>query len=154
MTTWVPHGMLRFRQLRLQFIAEIGVAGDDHVARGDLAARGADHRRAGVCWMRVTGDCSYTRPPFRRMASASPDGKVQRVNMAAAVVEQGADVAVAVHFATNGLSVQQLQLGVAVALPVGFLLFQGFPAVYGSSPRTGRPGGNRTGSDTAGCVRG
>ena len=46
--------------------------------------------------------------------------------MAAAVVEQGADVAVAVHFATNGLSVQQLQLGVAVALPVGFLLFQGF----------------------------
>ena len=46
------------------------------------------------------------------------------MNMAAAVVEQGADVAVAVHFATNRLSVQQLQLRVAVALPVGFLFFQ------------------------------
>ncbi len=48
MTTWVPHGMLRFASSWLQFIAEIGVAGDDHVARGDRAARGADHRRAGV----------------------------------------------------------------------------------------------------------
>ncbi len=48
------------------------------------------------------------------------------MNMAAAVVEQGADVAVAVYFATNGMAVEQLQLGIAVALPVGFLLFQRF----------------------------
>jgi hypothetical protein len=31
-----------------------------------------------------------------------------------------------VYFATNGMAVEQLQLGIAVALPVGFLLFQRF----------------------------
>lgn len=86
------------------------------------AARGADHRRAGVL---DAGDRRLLIHPAAVQANGIrfADGEVQRVNMAAAVVEQGADVAVTVHFATNGLSVQQLQLGVAVALPVGFLLF-------------------------------
>ena len=46
------------------------------------------------------------------------------MNMAAAVVQQGTGVAVAVHFAANGAGIQQLQLGIAVALPVRLLLFQ------------------------------
>ncbi|SBM14103.1 Uncharacterised protein [Klebsiella oxytoca] len=48
------------------------------------------------------------------------------MDMAAAAIQQGAGVAVAVDFAANSAGIQQLQLGIAVALPVGFLLFQSF----------------------------
>ena len=54
------------------------------------------------------------------------DGQIQGMNMTTAMIEQGADITIAVDLTADGIGIQQLQLVVTVALPVGFLLFQSF----------------------------
>ena len=46
------------------------------------------------------------------------------MNMPTAVIQQRTSVAIAGYFTANGVSVQQLQLFIAVAFPVLFLLFE------------------------------
>ncbi|MNY07037.1 hypothetical protein D3C86_1398210 [compost metagenome] len=46
------------------------------------------------------------------------------MDMSAAVVEQSADVVVAGYHPTDSLTIEQFQLGVAVALPQSLLCFQ------------------------------
>ena len=46
------------------------------------------------------------------------------MNMPTAVIQQRTSVAIAGYFTANGVSIQQLQLFIAVAFPVLFLLFE------------------------------
>ena len=50
--------------------------------------------------------------------------QVERMDVAAAVIEQRADVAIAGNFLAYPIRIEQLELGIAVAFPVAFLLDQ------------------------------
>ncbi len=70
------------------------------------------------------------RPPSDCDRGRFAQRQVERVDMPAAAVEQAADVALAGHAAADRLAIQQLQLGVAVALPERFLRSPGGASVY------------------------
>ncbi|MNX45691.1 hypothetical protein D3C86_762150 [compost metagenome] len=110
------------RQLRHQ-VAEIGVAGHHHEARlhrplgrlhqGNLAR--SDAGDGGLLEDATTQGADGFRLPQRQ---------VEGVDMAAALVQQGADVAIACHHLAHPFGIEQLQLIVAPLLPAGMLCLE------------------------------
>ena len=83
----------------------------------------AHHGRAGVLNGSHRG--LFIHPPAVQANGVRfADRQVQRMNVPPAAVQQRAGIAFAVDFPADGAGVQQLQLRVAVAFPVGFLLLQ------------------------------
>lgn len=73
--------------------------------------------------MLVTADCSKICPLHADRFGFS-QCQIERVDMAAALVEQGADVAIARDQLAHTLGIEQLQLVVAPLLPAGVLGFE------------------------------
>ncbi len=115
--TCVPHGMLRFASSGLLYRP------DTHSRRQSHTSPSPDFGSSHNGWRGVLdlrhGRKLYTRPPLRRMASASPmarfsDEYAHRCDPAA---HQCSD---RWRPAANSVGVQQLQLFIAVAFPVSF----------------------------------
>src|SRR5690606_15039786 len=109
-------------QLRHQG-AQVGIAGHHQEAGSHLALRGMHHRPvAPLDAQRRAVFVNDAAQGFERRRLAQR--QIQGVDMAALAVQHTADVALAGHYITDALAVQQLQVGVAVALPQALLLLQ------------------------------
>ena len=69
--------------------------------------------------------------------------QVERMDVAAAVIEQRADVAIAGNFLAYPIRIEQLELGIAVAFPVAFCSISAWNCLF-SARRRCRRGGSRS----------
>ncbi|MNS94424.1 hypothetical protein D3C72_1286410 [compost metagenome] len=97
-------------------VAEVGVAGHHHEA-------GLDRPFGGFDQSRLTGSDAGDSGLFEDLPTLHTNGfglpqrQIEGMDMAATLVEQGADVAIACHHLAHPVGIEQLQLVVAPLLP-------------------------------------
>ncbi len=141
--TCVPHGMLRFAIPALLYRPDTHSRRQSHTSP-HLTIGSPHHGWRGVLDLRH-GESSYTRPPFRRMASASPMASLagEYAHRCDPAAHQCSDRG---NLAANSVGVQQLQLFIAVASQFSFCS-SSVASCLSFIATTGRRGGSRSQSD-------